>query len=548
MLHSVYFPTQITIKRSRKIHTSSHMVNLLCWSILLVVIVSICPYHPSLSNNVVVVVLPVDGWKIGNLFQRHQTNHKNDDHDDCPDNNQNCLKDRIDSPNENQNHHHQKNHEEENDILSTAPTITPTTSTTTTSIEEDESPPMTAALWQSPARAGSSSSSSSSSSLDTITPIPSLLSSILYQSFQVPKRLFETIQQYYDVGKVHIVTTFCHRPPVGMVSVLLLLRFLIRCQRLLLLILMNRDETNKDNGVEDRLFQQKFQQQQRDKRYYNYNDRNQRAYLFNEDDVAYHTYGGIERIRTRLCLASLLHDTSTVTPPTTVSSSPLSSPGTRESVSNYNTTKISSNPIILDEPKLRLQKQLLIQALSVSSFANSGSSWIPYIYDMIQPLAQAEEEQPFICSHLPRVSNDNNHNAMKQSPEMASNRKDDSILTISLMTGKVRLYDSLLRLCRDRVLQTTYRLARTVEHWERRMKYNTRRRNNSNKFSYKNGGRPPSSTSAVQSNTAIPTWLLYKIFPNQQHVENISDDKGCVRLLLMMAIEMVRVRSKWVKT
>jgi hypothetical protein len=98
---------------------------------------------------------------------------------------------------------------------------------------------------------------------------------------------------------------------------------------------------------------------------------------------------------------------------------------------------------------------------------------------MIIPLAQPEEEQLRLSSTRPSsISVD----AMKrkiQTTLIDNNNVDDSILAISLMTGKVRLHDALLRLCRDRVLQTTYRLARTVEHWERRMRYNTRPRMNS---------------------------------------------------------------------
>lgn len=428
---------------------------LLC---LLLLAITTGPYYTLHSPRNVAIILYVDGWKIGNLFQRHRGN--NNDSDDG------YKSDHIFLPND------------DNDNFVTAPSISPTAIPETSNLD-DSSP--------------GNPHATASSHLDTATPAASLLS-ILRQSFQIPIALIQKLQEYYDVGKEQIWTIVCYHPPVGMVSIFLLLRFLVRTKRYLF---VNHGENSNDN-IEDRLFLQKLQQ--RDKRYYN--DRNQRAYLFNQDDVAYHTYGGIERIRTRLCLASLLHSSNTAN-----GSSPPIATG---SSSMYNTT--SSDDSAKNEQneqweRHKLQK-LLIQSLSVSSLPNSGSSWIQYIYDMILPLAQVEQQYDKRSTPL-------RPNPINTAP-MGGDNVDDSILAISLMTGKVRLHDSLLRLCRDRVLQTTYRLARTVEHWERRMRYNTRRGTSMI------GGSSSSSTRSTVSN-----WLLYKIFRIQHSMEN---DRLCLSL------------------
>lgn len=434
--------------------------------LFLVIIVPYRTFYPQPLND---IVLFVDGWKIGNLFQRHQIT--TDSNEQSNGSHINIQNDRDDN-----------NDIDDDSVL--APTISPT-------IEGSTSAESSCSLKS------QTNKDVPCSSMDTSTTPTSSYFSILRQSCQIPTSLYQKMQILYDTTKEQMLTILCYRPPVGIASIFVLLRFLARSKRYLYL---NHDANNEN--VEDRLFLQKLQQ--RDKRYDN--DRNHRSYLFSQDDVAYHTFGGIERIRTRLCLASLLHRIKTG-PTVALSSSPSEPITTTTSIPSYNTAS-------LQDSTSRIQK-LLIQALSVSSIPNGGSSWIQYIYNMIVPLAQSEDEHLRLRStRQSSISVD----TMKRKIQTTSidNNVDDTIIAISLMTGKVRLHDALLRLCRDRVLQTTYRLARTVEHWERRMRYNTRPNMNSV------GGLTP-----FIINNHVSTWLLHKVFRIQHSIEN---DRLCLSL------------------
>ena len=405
------------------------------------------PYQHPLLNNAVFSSY-IHAWKIGNLFRRHRSNDSSNENSGYRN-----IDSQSDIPNE-------KDVESINDdFVSMSPVSTETASSD--------------ASCSFPSRSHDDAEATFSySSFD------SSILSVLRQSFQIPLSLYENAQLFYDASKTQILTLLRYHPPIGIVSIFVIVRFLLRSKRYLFL---NQDLENNEN-VEDRLFRQKLQQ--RDKRFYT-DSRNQRSYSFNQDDVAYQTFGGIERIRTQLCLASLLHS----------SRSPLLAPAA------------SSEEHQLEKRKWQT---LLIKALMGSSVAMSGSSWMHDVYHIIGPLAQLEEEQQLIRTPLsPSI----HFHTMKRKESVSMDANaDDSVFAISMMTAKIRLHDSLLRFCRDRVLSTTYRLARTVEHWERRM----RRRTN-----YRGGA------STFTKNNTMRRWLLQKIFRIEPSIEN---DRLCLSL------------------
>jgi hypothetical protein len=165
----------------------------------------------------------------------------------------------------------------------------------------------------------------------------------------------------------------CYCPPVGIISIFVVLQFLIRTKRYLFL---QGGMTN----VEDQLFLQKLQQQRP--------NRNQRSFLFSDDDVAYWTYGGIERVRSRLCLAALLHSRGSMEDlqPSSQHEPDNNTTSTLASSSNvWTSTNGSENNL----RQKRTLQELLIKSLSIS--ASPRGSWIQYIYDLIIPLAQVEQ-------------------------------------------------------------------------------------------------------------------------------------------------------------
>ena len=191
--------------------------NTICTSfqLFLLSLIVLVPYQSLFPQPLNVIVMFVDGWKIGNLFQRHHNNDGNEqsshigiqnDHDDI------------------------HNNIDDDSVL--APAITPT-------IAGSTSPDSSCSLKP------QAKNEVPSSPMDT-TPVSSLLS-MLRQSCQIPVSLYQKMQLYYDASKEQILAILIYRPPVGIVSIFVLLRFFARSKRYLFL---SNDERNEN--VEDR--------------------------------------------------------------------------------------------------------------------------------------------------------------------------------------------------------------------------------------------------------------------------------------------------------
>ena len=69
------------------------------------------------------------------------------------------------------------------------------------------------------------------------------------------------------------------------------------------------------------------------------------------------------------------------------------------------------------------------------------------------------------------------------------------LLELAYQTAQTRIIDSLLRLARDRLIRTTFRLSRTVRHWQKRVQLHKQ------------------SSSFIGSDVLFPQWIhrLFRI-------------------------------------
>lgn len=226
-----------------------------------------------------------------------------------------------------------------------------------------------------------------------------------------------------------------YKPPVGIVSVVAIIR-LVFSGRLFRLY-----PAPPKNSVEEAL-QQETRKRERERH-------RGRSLNLDADDVAYHHFGGVDRVRRRLCWAGLGHLLEEVT---------LSINRGNRNDSTYTEPETDLDPAVLE------LLQAMVAALSVSN--HPGGARAQFVHDMIQPFAKIEElliQQKLGKIKLPTSGNVTTE-AMNQ------------IVGTASWTAEVRILDALLRVCRDRLLKTTYRLARTREHWERKVEHIPKRR------------------------------------------------------------------------
>lgn len=137
-----------------------------------------------------------------------------------------------------------------------------------------------------------------------------------------------------------------------------------------------------------------------------------RAFQIDPDDKDYDEYGGIDRIRRKLCSEA-----------------------------------IAQNATQGDALVAAIQ-----QALQVNN--RPGGSRAQYIQESILPMAQLERYLQ----------------TSQASSTLVSSAEFQRIIEVASLSAQVRTLDALLRVCRDRLLKTSHRLARTHDHWSRRVR------------------------------------------------------------------------------
>lgn len=147
-----------------------------------------------------------------------------------------------------------------------------------------------------------------------------------------------------------------------------------------------------------------------------------RAMILDESDISYASAGGPWAVRKQLCQAAV--------------------DGMQKGLSESHRSSLQP---VMD----------LLAALSTSLLINCRPSGarLSFLRELIEPLSLVEAR----IDHA-------NANLMK-----AAHRDLERLVRIAYWTLEVRATDAVLRLCRDRLLKSSYRLARTKEHWQRRV-------------------------------------------------------------------------------
>lgn len=151
-----------------------------------------------------------------------------------------------------------------------------------------------------------------------------------------------------------------------------------------------------------------------------------RPFFLDPHDESYDTFGGVERIRRKLCWAALQG----------------LDPTTQEDVT----------------------QSLALQAMQISHKA--GAARAAFVKDITIPLSRLEQI-------LASTRSTAKHKGSLRWETPVSDSQ--IILQVSCKSAEIRATDALLRVARDRLLLTCARLKRTLQHWKRRVKWRKRR-------------------------------------------------------------------------
>jgi nuclear-control-of-ATPase protein 2 len=220
------------------------------------------------------------------------------------------------------------------------------------------------------------------------------------------------------------VNAVLFHPPVGIIAVAAVTR-LIWTGRIFR-VYPKPPKSSKDSVEEDIQRESRMRDRQR---------LSGRSFILDVDDGNYNAFGGVERVRRRLCVLALTH----------LSAEKLAS-------AQQAAASASIRPDYEDRAvdKDQLLLEAAVNALAVS--VPPGSARCSLVQQMIEPLARFE------------------HTVSLIEPHKGAPTELQQLVTVASMTAQVRAMDALLRVCRDRLLKTTNRLARTREHWKRRVK------------------------------------------------------------------------------
>jgi nuclear-control-of-ATPase protein 2 len=190
---------------------------------------------------------------------------------------------------------------------------------------------------------------------------------------------------------------------------------------------------------------------------------NGRALDLDRDDMIYKQYGGIERVRRRLAWSALDEWLEEHPNPIQTDSSGMFS----RILHRNQHQQAEERPPLTPQEKEEATISDLITALDDTlkiTFAPGGSH-TEHVQEMIPRLARAEQ-CALELGLLP--PNGSGCNAKTVDKDL------EQLLRLSLQTAELHILDSTLRLARDRLLRTSFRLSRTVKFWKRRVQSNTR--------------------------------------------------------------------------
>jgi nuclear-control-of-ATPase protein 2 len=244
--------------------------------------------------------------------------------------------------------------------------------------------------------------------------IDSLGSFLGLSAFEVPEFVLVIYDQLKDI--------VLYKPPVGLVAIWTLSK-LVLSGRLFRL----------DQGGESEKALQQATSNKRDRRRHR-----GRAFHLDKDDIKYQFFGGVERVRRRLCWAAL---------------SSVLEEEEEDKIEEYETLpklNIKPLPVCTDETS-RNVVTAAVDVLKVNY--TPGGSRTDYVQRQIEPMARLERSLSVKAKAGKRASKDM-----------------EKVIQVAAMTAEIRILDGLFRMARDRLLRKSFRLSRTRQHWRRRVK------------------------------------------------------------------------------
>jgi ATP synthase regulation protein NCA2 len=199
-----------------------------------------------------------------------------------------------------------------------------------------------------------------------------------------------------------------------------------------------------------------------------------RSYKLDFDDATYDQYGEIQHVRTQLCLHAL-NGFNTTTIPLFAS---------KDQSKTSNSSKTSNHDCFLQILQHLHHSLTITNHPQQSRFESIHKSIYHYSkleYQLATISKQIRYQKDFLnkMSRSKNISSDlyDSFHQLLPSQQFVSvlNYTTDGsdlvdTIEIALLTSEIRILDSLLRLCRDTLLQSTYRLTKSVEYWNGRVK------------------------------------------------------------------------------
>lgn len=228
-----------------------------------------------------------------------------------------------------------------------------------------------------------------------------------------------------------LIITALYRPPVGLVSLFLIVRFVRTLADLWTATSTSTTTTVSESATTTTSGPPPTQQRRMMRRQYT-----SRAWNLDTLDGHYAASGGVQSVRQRLCVAAL----ST----TLVDDDGKASSG----ADPYNATTA-----------------LLLEALRVS--AHPAEPRLDFLYKLAGPLSRLLPPP----DATPTASSGRGPSPSTTAPQQLQQSQSQRMAALrsAHWTCHARIVDALLRLLRQRLLQTCVRLARTEAHWRRRV-------------------------------------------------------------------------------
>ena len=299
----------------------------------------------------------------------------------------------------------------------------------------------------------------------------------------VEKKWAELMTVFSTIWEVLFKHIFLYKPPVGIVTFVTFTRLIVTGR-------LFRLDTTKES--------EKALRRASDKKGDSHKHHRGRSYILDRDDTEYQSFGGVERVRRRLCWAALVkvlenddesddHDLNRLfsgippTCPDSISRNLITSiinvlkmtyaPGSSQSLFFGNMVE-----------SIAYMERCLVIARSQAQMEGKGGgssskATAPVTVSLLDELDEGDSD----TDSPPTKTSDPNTNNLTTTLASHKDVTDlDRVVTVAALTAEIRMLDGLLRILRDRLLRLSFRLSRTEKHWRRRLNQSRQR---SKKFS-----------------------------------------------------------------